>query len=160
MSDKYNIYSVVDVLHSDDLFLLICIHLLDFPLFVVAPILVPKAKLGHSNYVHYWFLIFMRLFNWVGFNTSQTLMDTHGYSRTLTNTHGHSRILTDTHRYSQILTDTHGYSQILTDTHGYSRILTDPHRYSRTLTDTHGHSRILTDTHGYSRNCVCHRSQR
>ena len=69
MSDKYNIYYVVDVLHSDDLFLLICIHLLDFPLFVVAPILVPKAKLGHSNYVHYWFLIFMRLFNWVGFNT-------------------------------------------------------------------------------------------
>ena len=97
MSDKYNIYSVVDVLHSDDLFLLICIHLLDFPLFVLAPILVPKAKLGHSNYVHYWFLIFMRLFNWVGFNTSQTLTDTHGYSRTLTDTHGHSRTLRDTH---------------------------------------------------------------
>ena len=50
MSDKYNIYSVVDVLRSDDLFLLICIRLLDFPLFVVAPILVPKAKLKLKLY--------------------------------------------------------------------------------------------------------------
>ena len=82
-------------------------------------ILVPKAKLGHSNYVHYWFLIFMRLFNWVGFNTSQTLMDTHRYSRTLTNTHGHSRTLTDTHGHSRILRDTHRHSWTLTDTHGH-----------------------------------------
>ena len=37
MSDKYDIYYVVDVFHSDDLFLLICIRLLDFPLFVWAP---------------------------------------------------------------------------------------------------------------------------
>ena len=69
----------------------------------------PKANIGHSNYVHYWFLIFMRLFNWVGFNTSQTLTDTHGYSRTLMDTHGNSRILTDTQGYSRILTGTHGY---------------------------------------------------
>ena len=73
-------------------------------------ILVPKSNLGHSNYVHYWFLIFMRLFNSVGFNTSQTLTDTHRYSRTL-------RELKDTHGYSWILTDTHGYSRILMDTH-------------------------------------------
>ena len=123
MSDKYNIYSVVDVLHSDDLFLLICIHLLDFPLCVIGPILVPKAKLGHSNYVHYWFLIFMRLFNWVGFNTLWTL----------TNTHGHSLTLMDTHRHSQTLMDTHRHSWTLTDTHGHSRTLTDTH-------NTHGHS--------------------
>ena len=34
MADKCNIYYVVDVLHLDDLFLLICIRLLDFPIFV------------------------------------------------------------------------------------------------------------------------------
>ena len=44
MLDKYNIYSVVDVLHSDDLFLLICIRLLDFPQFVLAPSLCPLEQ--------------------------------------------------------------------------------------------------------------------
>ena len=34
MSDKYNIYYAVDILHSDDLLLRIYICLLDFPIFV------------------------------------------------------------------------------------------------------------------------------
>ena len=45
MSDKYNIYYMVDVLHSDDFFLLICICLLDFPQFVLAPFGWPTATL-------------------------------------------------------------------------------------------------------------------
>ena len=37
ISDKCNIYYVVDILHSDNLLLMICIRLLDFPIFVRAP---------------------------------------------------------------------------------------------------------------------------
>ena len=39
ISDKCNIYYVVDILHSDNLLLIICIRLLDFPIFVGAPII-------------------------------------------------------------------------------------------------------------------------
>ena len=37
MSDKCNIYYVVDILHLASLLLMICIHLLDFPIFVGVP---------------------------------------------------------------------------------------------------------------------------